>query len=114
MDETLEPVRPRLRPKQETPTIAAAQEPEVSVEARQEEDKSYKVVISVIETYQDKGQAMDAYARFAGGPGQNRVVVKQGGKVLEEKDWVSVTDTRGHHSVNGNESRIIFLDEHLT
>src|SRR5258706_14243337 len=103
MDETVETVKPsRQRVESEAPKIVAKQ---------QEEDKSYKVVITITETYQDKDQAVSAYGRFANGHGHH-VVLKQGGKVLEEKDWGSVTDKRGYHSIGGS-SQTIFLDEHL-
>src|SRR5258706_15022230 len=106
MDETndkTEPVRSRPRRDQETPIVAVKQH---------EEDKSFKVVVTIVETYQDQERAMSAYSRFAGGHGHNHVVVKQGSKVLEEKDWGSVTDKRGYHTIDG-QSETIFLDEHL-
>jgi len=102
INEKIEPVRPRPRRDQETPTVAVKQH---------EEDKSFKVVVTVVETYQDQEQAMSAYGRFASGHGHH-VVLKQGSKVLEEKDWGSVIDKRGYHSIGGL-SQTIFLDEHL-
>src|SRR5258706_11385121 len=104
MDETVETVKPsRQRVESEAPKVVAP--------VKQQEDKSYKVVITITETYQDKDQAVSAYGRFANGHGHH-VVLKQGGKVLEEKDWGSVTDKRGYHSIGGS-SQTIFLDEHL-
>lgn len=76
-----------------------------------QEDKSYKVVITITETYDNESQALAAYGRFAGS-GSNHVTILQGKNKVQEKDWGSCTDDRGCHIIDGK-SRIIILDEHL-
>ncbi len=82
----------------------AAKEPEVA-------DATYKITITVVETYDNEERVLERYNKEFTGEGENKVVVTQGGKVLYKKDWRYYNDTGGQQHVDGQQYRTRFLNE---
>jgi hypothetical protein len=84
--------------------------PSLHKDAHTEDENKFKVTITIVEYY-DNGDDARFRMRHFGGEGQNKAILSKGDKVLDERDWSSVTDKHGSHNIDGRRRSVRIQSE---